>query len=448
LSDEEGIEYFQAGNEFYEYGDMQEAIHYYRLAIASFEEIGDVKGLADALLEMGNAYYQLNNYFQANRHYQKALEYYSEMEDLIGEGYALTGLGIVQEKNGWLEDARIFYGRSLQKFKEVKDYEREDAVLTLMAGTYEARGGLEEIMEEPPPTPVAAEVYEEVEPAEDQYYTEKVTTMVEHKRSELTSTSKYVLILIVYLLALIMAELLTTYINKTWGLTLDFIILLALLVNSSVVDSDNLSNLLRSMMVLPIIRIVGLSVPILQIEPLYWYPIIAVPLFIAAYAIMRVQRLSISRVGLVWGNIPIQVLIAVTGLFTGIVEYFILKPAPIIVQFTPLLVIGGGFILILSTGFAEELLFRGIIQNNANRAIGPGFALLYTSLIFATMHMGWLSPIDWIFVFFVGLFYGYCFMKTESIFGISIAHGLSNTILFLIMPFVNLVVLGAALLHL
>jgi membrane protease YdiL (CAAX protease family) len=311
-----------------------------------------------------------------------------------------------------------------------------------MAGTYEAQSGLEEIMEEQAPAP---EVYEEIEPSEDEVYTEKVTTMVEHKRAELGSTGKYALTLIIYLLALLLAELLTTYISKTWGLTFDTIILFVLLVNSALVTSDSFSNLLRCMMVVPIIRVVGLSIPILQIDPLYWFPIIAVPLFIAAIVIMRTQRLSMDRVGLVWGNIPIQLLIGVTGLFTGIVEYFILKPNPLIVQFTPLLVIGGGIILLISTGLAEELLFRGIIQNNASRVIGPGFALLYTSLVFATMHIGWLSPVDFVFVFSVGMFYGYCFMKTQSIFGVSVAHGFSNIILFLVMPFVNLAALSATL---
>ena len=436
------MEYFEAGNEFYQYGDMQEAIHYYRLALTSFQEYGDLKGQADTLLELGNAYFQLNNFFQSNRNYQNALDLYSEMEDLIGEGYALTGLGIVQEKNGWMDDARIFYGKSLQKFKEVKDYEREDAVLSLMAGTYEAQTGLEEIMEEQAPAP---EVYEEIEPSENEYYTEKVTTMVEHKRTELSSTGKYALNLIIYLLALILAELLVTYISKTWGLTLDIIILFALLVNSAIVSSESFTNLLRSMMAVPIIRVVGLSIPILQIQPLYWFPIIAIPLFIASIAIMRSQRLSTVRVGLVWGNIPIQLLIGVTGLFTGFVEYFILKPDPLIVQFTPILVIGAGFILLISTGLAEELLFRGIIQTNASAVFGPGFALIYTSLVFATMHIGWLSAVDWVFVFTVGLFYGYCFMKTKSIFGVTVAHGVSNTMLFLVMPFVNLAALGLVL---
>ena len=133
-----------------------------------------------------------------------------------------------------------------------------------MAGTYEAQSGLEELMEEQAPAP---EVYEEIEPSENEVYTEKVTTMVEHKRTELSSTGKYALNLIIYLLALILAELLTTYISKTWGLTLDTIILFALLVNSALVASDSFSNLLRCMMVVPIIRVVGLSIPILQSTP-------------------------------------------------------------------------------------------------------------------------------------------------------------------------------------
>jgi membrane protease YdiL (CAAX protease family) len=154
--------------------------------------------------------------------------------------------------------------------------------------------------------------------------------------------------------------------------------------------------------------------------------------------------MSRVNVGLVWGNIPIQLLIGVTGLFTGILEYFILKPNPVIVQFTPILVISAGIILLISTGLAEELLFRGIIQNNASRVIGPGFALLYTSLVFTAMHIGWLSPVDWVFVFSVGMFYGYSFMKTKSIFGVSVAHGVNNIMLFLVMPFMNIVALGAA----
>ncbi len=270
----------------------------------------------------------------------------------------------------------------------------------------------------------------------------KITEMVNEKRFQMGLPTNYIITLIVYLLALIGAELLTTYVNKTWGLAAHTVILFALLVNAAMVESSDFSNLLRSMMPIPIIRIVGLSIPMMQIKPLYWFPIVAIPLFAASIVIMRSQNLTMKDVGLVLGNIKIQLLIAATGFFTGIIEFFILKPDPLISQFTPLLLIGAFFILLISTGLAEELLFRGILQNNTTNMFGAAFGLIYTSLIFTTMHIGWIYFADLVFVFCVAMFYGFCLIKTKSILGITVAHGISNSMLFLVMPFVNLAAFG------
>ncbi len=92
-------------------------------------------------------------------------------------------------------------------------------------------------------------------------------------------------------------------------------------------------------------------------------------------------------------------------------------------------------ILIISTGLAEEILFRGIIQKNAENVFGAAIGLLYTSLLFTALHIGWNSFYDLIFVFSVAIFYGYVFLKSKSIIGITLSHGISNTFLFLIVPF-------------
>ena len=270
----------------------------------------------------------------------------------------------------------------------------------------------------------------------------KITEMVNVKRFQMGLPTNYIITLIIYLLALIGAELLTTYVNKTWGLAAHTIILFALLVNEAMVESNDFSNLLRSMMPIPIIRIVGLSIPMMQIKPLYWFPIVAIPLFAASIVIMRRQNLSMKDVGLVLGNIKIQLLIAATGFITGIIEFFILKPDPLISQFTPILLIGAFFILLISTGLAEELLFRGILQNNTTNMFGAAFGLVYTSLVFTTMHIGWIYFADLVFVFSVAMLYGFCLIKTKSILGITVAHGISNSMLFLVMPFVNLAAFG------
>ncbi len=189
------------------------------------------------------------------------------------------------------------------------------------------------------------------------------------------------------------------------------------------------------MMALPIIRILGLSIPLIQVPTLYWFPIIAIPLFATSFTIMKAQGLSRRNVGLIWGNIPLQLLIGSTGILLGCIEYTILQPKPLIPVLNPETLLFASIILIISTGFAEELLFRGILQKNAQNVIGPLYGLLYIAILFTALHIGWNSIYDLIFVFSVGLFYGIAFYKTKSIIGTTLSHGISNTFLFLIVPF-------------
>ncbi|MCC7558339.1 MAG: CPBP family intramembrane metalloprotease, partial [Methanobacteriaceae archaeon] len=113
----------------------------------------------------------------------------------------------------------------------------------------------------------------------------------------------------------------------------------------------------------------------------------------------------------------------------------ILKPKPLIPVLNLEYLLIATTIIIISTGLAEELLFRGIIQKNAQNILKGFSGILYVSLLFTSLHVGWESFIDLIFVFCVSMFYGYAFYKTESLFGITLSHGLSNTFLFLIFPF-------------
>ena len=76
-----------------------------------------------------------------------------------------------------------------------------------------------------------------------------------------------------------------------------------------------------------------------------------------------------------------------------------------------------------------------LLQKNAENVYGMALGLLYTSLLFTALHIGWNSFYDLIFVFSVALFYGYTFQKTRSIVGVTLSHGISNTFLFLIVPF-------------
>lgn len=282
----------------------------------------------------------------------------------------------------------------------------------------------------------ASNVFKDGEDHEREARVRKVITDLEDRRSMSGSSKKEALILTIYLIVISAAEIIVAYNNVELGLILEIVILFALLINLSTSESSNFSNLLRAMMVLPMIRIIGLTIPIMQIEHLYWFPIVAIPLFAASYTLIRTQRLNRKKIGLILGNVPVQLIIALSGVILGFTEYLILRPQPLISSFTLETVLIASVILVISTGFAEELLFRGILQRNAENVVGNLFGLLYASLLFTALHVGWHSSLDLLFVFGVAMFYGYAFQKTRSLLGVTLSHGVSNTFLFLIMPFI------------
>jgi hypothetical protein len=62
------------------------------------------------------------------------------------------------------------------------------------------------------------------------------------------------------------------------------------------------------------------------------------------------------------------------------------------------------------------------------------WALLYVAVLFAVLHIGYLSVADVLFVGAVGLLFGYIVRLSGSILGVTLAHGLTNIVLFLLLP--------------
>ena len=63
--------------------------------------------------------------------------------------------------------------------------------------------------------------------------------------------------------------------------------------------------------------------------------------------------------------------------------------------------------------------------------------MVYVSTLFAIMHMGVHSWLDVAFVFGVAMFFAGVVKRTGSLFGVSLAHGITNVILFLVIPFTH-----------
>jgi len=243
-----------------------------------------------------------------------------------------------------------------------------------------------------------------------------------------------------YITFIIIAEVVTSFVYPGYGLFLHAMILLSLLVLSSLKYGENpSSNLYLSLSLAPLIRIISLSVPLTSFPRYSWYVVVNIPVLVATLALMRVQGIGFKDAGINFNKPLEQSVIALTGLSLGFIDYYILRPEPLALGMSygnlALLAVALG----LSTGLVEELVFRGIMQPHAIEAFGEWSGLIGVAAVFAALHIGWLSMPDLVFVFMVGLFYGFMALKTGSIIGVSLSHGITNIVLFLVAPVINLI---------
>lgn len=236
-----------------------------------------------------------------------------------------------------------------------------------------------------------------------------------------------------YLATIALAELLTTVEHQRAGLILHGVLLVILLVHASLTAGDASHRLLLGLALAPLIRMLSLSLPLLRFPQLYWYLIISIPLFVAAVLMVRVLGYSREQVGFTISRVPLQLLAGLTGVTFGVAEYFILKPHSLLLNNTWLGAAASGLILLVCTGFSEEFMFRGLIQRASIQTLGR-FGLLYTALLFAVLHIGYRSVADLVFVFSVALLFGWVAEATWCLLGVTLAHGITNIVLFLVMP--------------
>ncbi|MFC1872264.1 lysostaphin resistance A-like protein [Chloroflexota bacterium] len=245
------------------------------------------------------------------------------------------------------------------------------------------------------------------------------------------------LIGIIYILAILLAEYFSFYVHPILGIVGHGILLATFLVHSALSNRNTSRRLYLSLSLVPIIRIVSLSMPLGLITRIWQFPLIYGPILIAAIIVAHILRLNMLDLSLKMDISIRQLLVALSGVILGIIEYYILNPEPLIEAplWNELIFIN--VILILTTGFVEEFIFRGILQHAAIQHFG-GWGIFYISIIFAIMHMGYLVLLDVVFVLFVALYFALIVKKTGSLWGVILAHGVTNFVLFEMIPVISI----------
>jgi membrane protease YdiL (CAAX protease family) len=243
-----------------------------------------------------------------------------------------------------------------------------------------------------------------------------------------------VVVLPAYGAVIVTAEMVTALVDARWGVVLHAVVLWALLVHFSWAKERSEGKLLLALCLAPLIRILSLGMPLGDVDLVYWFLIVGAPMIVAALLVARTVGLTRYDLGLTVRAIPVQLLIGAMGVGLGIAEYFILKPDALIDELTWQQAWWPALILLVATGFGEELVFRGVMQSASTDALGKA-AILFVAIVFAALHVGYKSAPDVALVFLVALFFGWVVARTGSLLGVTLCHGIANVVLYVIVPF-------------
>jgi len=236
-----------------------------------------------------------------------------------------------------------------------------------------------------------------------------------------------------YLVGLLLAELLVNLWYLRTAIALDAALLTTLLVHGSFAPPLE-RRFVVALSLAPLIRLISLALPLGSLPLTAAWALTGLTVLVAVVAVVAELGLTRQELALRVGRPRLQLAIGLLGLPIGTLGYLILRPAPVVATnstWQALLV--PALILLVCGGFVEELIFRGVLQATAWDLLGWRAVVLVAGLS-AMLSLGFLSALYTGLVFVVGVLFGWLVMRTGSLLGVSLAHGLASVTLLLVLP--------------
>jgi hypothetical protein len=239
---------------------------------------------------------------------------------------------------------------------------------------------------------------------------------------------------LVYLLVLVAIELASAAVSPALGAALHGILILVLL-NMQVFKPDLPGGRLwAGLALVSLLRFFSLVVPLGLVPRVLWTGVICLPLWVGMVLFLRHYRLGKAEIGLGTANWRQQGLIGLSGLPLGLAGSLLLHPEPYFPVFSWFGLVFAGLLVLVSVGFTEEVLFRGLLTTLAQPELKAA-ALPFVSAVYASMYIGAQSPAVLLWMWLVGAFWGWCASRTRSVWGAALAHGLMVVGMMLVWPY-------------
>ena len=218
-------------------------------------------------------------------------------------------------------------------------------------------------------------------------------------------------------------------------------ILVAALVNHYILtERDHRQPLLLALAVVCLYRLLAFT-PLPTIDFTNHLVLVGAPMLLATVLALRhLHGPGVRAVGeaLRPNKLHWQLPVAISGVPLSYVAYQLLKPGFVVTfsgagQHHAAAVAGVVIALVVFSGFGEELLFRVLLHGEARTSFGPA-ALYVSSAVFGAAYIGTRSIPFVLLVVAIGAFFGWCYERTGSILGATVAHSLISVGVFVVWP--------------
>ncbi|HMQ34235.1 MAG TPA: type II CAAX endopeptidase family protein [Chloroflexaceae bacterium] len=236
-----------------------------------------------------------------------------------------------------------------------------------------------------------------------------------------------------YLGLLAVAELALAYGPGGLGVATLACLLLALQVHAAFSDDARLAGLLFALSLVPLARLLSLAAALPGLPTPAWQLAVGAVFALAALRGAGELRLGPGEIGLRPGAPLVQAGIALVGVPLGLLQYAILQPAPLADASGRPMLVGVALVALLGRAFGEELLFRGVLQRAAGRALGQA-GLVFVAAVFAVLHLDFGSPLTILLAFGVGMAFGRLVERTGSLLGVTLASAIASALAHMVLP--------------
>ncbi|MBC7086554.1 MAG: CPBP family intramembrane metalloprotease [Methanomethylovorans sp.] len=235
--------------------------------------------------------------------------------------------------------------------------------------------------------------------------------------------------------AIIIAELLLYMGKLQAGISLHVLIPLGLAASSMWMRESNLSFALETLAMLPILRLVNISMPVFTPMTLYLFIYIYTPLLIPIFIVIRHQKITLEELGVKFDKLHLYIPVAmIAGYVIAIAEYNTITVHSLIPDASAENLFKIAVIMLFFVGLVEEIIFRSLLQNRLQTSFGMTRGLLVTGILFGIMHSGYGTLYEIAVTGIAGIVIGYMFQKTGSLPLIALTHGFVNICLFGLIP--------------